>query len=123
MGTVGVVGIHHVSLNIADTERSLKFYESLLGLNVLPRPDFGFGGAWLDAGGGRQIHLIEAAAPPDLGQHVALEVADIDSAVAVLRAAGVETPDPAQIGETAGRQTFVNDPDGNRVELTQPALA
>ena len=55
-----VADIHHVSLNVADTERSLDFYCGVLGMAKLPRPDFSFGGAWLDAGNGHQIHLIEA---------------------------------------------------------------
>jgi hypothetical protein len=38
-GTVADVitaGIHHVSLNIADTDRSLAFYRDTLGLASLP---------------------------------------------------------------------------------------
>lgn len=113
--------IHHVSLNVSDTERSLGFYRDVLGLIELPRPDFGFGGAWLDAGHGRQIHLIEADVPADLGQHMAFQVADIDAAVTILRARGVEVADPRPVGDTPILQTFVSDPDGNRIEFTQPA--
>ena len=58
-----VADIHHVSLNVSDTERSLAFYRDVLGMAELPRPDFSFGGAWLDAGNGRQVHLIEAEVP------------------------------------------------------------
>lgn len=113
--------IHHVSLNVADADRSLAFYRDRLGMVELPRPAFSFGGAWLDAGAGRQVHLIETAnVPPDLGQHVAFRVDDLDGAVAELRAAGVEVPDPTFVGDTAIRQTFVLDPDGNRLEFTQP---
>lgn len=113
--------IHHVSLNVTDTERSLEFYRDVLGLVALPRPDFGFGGAWLDAGNGRQIHLIEADVPDDLGQHMAFQVADIDAAVEALRDHGIDVPDPRPVGETSIMQTFVSDPDGNRIEFTQPS--
>jgi glyoxylase I family protein len=116
-----VVDIHHVSLNVSDTERSLTFYRDVLGLPVLPRPNFPFGGAWLDAGNGRQVHLIEANVPTDLGQHIAFQVGDIDSVIEQLRQAGVETPDATPVGATGIRQTFVLDPDGNRLEFTQPA--
>lgn len=116
-----VSDIHHVSLNITDTERALAFYRDVLGMNVLPRPDFPFGGAWLDAGNGRQIHLIEASVPGDLGQHVAFRVDDLDATIVELRAAGVDVPDARQVGDTTIRQTFLVDPDGNRLELTQPA--
>ncbi len=116
-----VADIHHVSLNVTDTGRSLTLYRDLLGMSVLPRPNFPFGGAWLDAGGGRQVHLIEAAVPADLGQHMAFRVVDIDVVIERLRSAGVEVPDATPVGATGIRQTFVLDPDGNRLEFTQPA--
>ena len=116
-----IADIHHVSLNVTDTELALTFYRDVLGMVSLPRPDFPFAGAWLDAGNGRQVHLIEAKVPTDLGQHMAFQVADIEAAIERLRAAGVETPDATPVGSTGIRQTFVLDPDGNRIEFTQPA--
>jgi catechol 2,3-dioxygenase-like lactoylglutathione lyase family enzyme len=99
-GSVLVADIHHVSINVSDTRRALAFYEGILGMAVLPRPDFSFGGAWLDAGNGRQIHLIEGDVPPSLGQHVAFRV---------------------DVGDTAIRQAFAHDPDGNLLEFSQPS--
>lgn len=116
-----VADIHHVSLNVSDTDRALGFYRGVLGMALLPRPDFSFAGAWLDAGNGRQIHLIEADVPHDRGQHVAFRVDDVDAVVAALRNAGVEVRDPKPVGDTAIRQTFTHDPDGNLLEFTQPA--
>lgn len=116
-----VADIHHVSLNVTDTQRALGFYRDVLGLTELQRPEFPFGGAWLDAGSGRQIHLIEAAVPADLGQHVAFRVTSIDDTIARLRELGVEVGDARPVGETGLRQAFASDPDGNRVEFTQPA--
>lgn len=111
--------IHHVSLNVTDTERALGFYRDVLGMSLLPRPDFGFGGAWLDAGGGRQVHLIEADVPDDRGQHVAFRVESIADTVAALRAAGHDVGDGSEVGDTGIRQTFVHDPDGNLIEFTE----
>jgi glyoxylase I family protein len=111
-------GLHHVSLNVRDVPAALDFYTRLLGLTErTDRPDFSFGGAWLDVGG-QQIHLIEADPPPALGQHFALAVPDLDAAVAELRAQGVEVTDPVAVG--TGRQAFLADPAGNRVELQEP---
>jgi glyoxylase I family protein len=120
-GSVLVADIHHVSINVSDTRRALAFYEGILGMAVLPRPDFSFGGAWLDAGNGRQIHLIEGDVPPSLGQHVAFRVDDVDATVAQLRAAGVEASDAKPVGDTAIRQAFAHDPDGNLLEFSQPS--
>lgn len=111
-------GLHHVSLNVRDVPAALDFYTRVLGLTKrCDRPDFSFGGAWLDAGA-QQIHLIEADVPPSLGQHFALAVSDLDGAVAELRAQGVVVTDPVPVG--TGRQSFLADPAGNRIELQEP---
>ena len=111
--------IHHVSLNVTDTERALGFYRDVLGMGQLARPDFAFGGAWLDAGGGRQVHLIEADVPDDRGQHVAFRVDSVDDTISALRSAGLTVGDARPVGETGIRQTFVHDPDGNLIEFTE----
>ena len=49
--------IHHVSLPVADLERSKKFYSEILGLKEIDRPPFDFPGAWYQVGD-RQLHLI-----------------------------------------------------------------
>jgi catechol 2,3-dioxygenase-like lactoylglutathione lyase family enzyme len=112
-------GIHHVSINVADVDAAIRFYTDVLGLTQRDdRPDFGFPGAWLDAGP-QQLHLIGAAVPPPLGQHLALRVDDLDAAIAELRDEGVEVSDASPVG--TGRQAFLSDPSGNQVELHQPA--
>jgi glyoxylase I family protein len=110
--------LHHLSLNVRDAPAALDSYARVLGLTErTDRPDFSFGGAWLDAGG-QQIHLIEADAPPSLGQHFALAVTDLDRAITELRGMGVAVTDPVKVG--TGRQSFLDDPAGNRVELQEP---
>ena len=44
--------LHHAALRVSDCERSKRFYESLLGLAAVERPDFGFPGAWYGLGEG-----------------------------------------------------------------------
>jgi catechol 2,3-dioxygenase-like lactoylglutathione lyase family enzyme len=110
--------VHHVSINVSDVERSVVFYVDVLGGKIRhDRPELGFDGAWLDFGD-QQVHLLEGAPPPAVGQHFALAVSDLDAAVASLRARGIEITDAVAIG--AGRQSFLSDPDGNAVELHQP---
>ena len=108
-------GVHHVSINVRDAAESIEFYTDVLGLTMRSdRPDFRFGGAWLDIGG-QQVHLIEATVPSDRGQHVAIRVDDIDAAVAELRGRGVEVSDPKAVA--SNRQCFLHDPSGNLLEL------
>jgi catechol 2,3-dioxygenase-like lactoylglutathione lyase family enzyme len=109
------LAVHHVSINVRDVEEALVFYEDVLCMSRRPdRPNFGFGGAWLDAGG-QQLHLIEAEPPPNLGQHFAVQIEDLRATVAELRSAGFVVSDPAPVGRSW--QSFISDPSGNVVEL------
>jgi glyoxylase I family protein len=115
------IAVHHVSINVRDVDEATRFYVERLGLvRRADRPDFGFGGAWLDAGS-QQVHLIEAEPPAAVGQHFALEVSDLDNAIAQLRARGVIVTDASPVG--TARQAFLSDPSGNGIELHEPARA
>jgi len=111
-------GVHHVSINVSDVDAAKDFYVDVLGLTERSdRPDFGFGGAWLDVGG-QQVHLIEGTVPEGVGQHFAIEVHDLDDVVAELRGRGIKVSDPRAVATS--RQSFLKDPCGNLVELQQP---
>jgi catechol 2,3-dioxygenase-like lactoylglutathione lyase family enzyme len=113
-------GVHHVSLNVADVDEAGRFYEHVLGLTRIERPDFGFPGAWFDTGQG-QIHLLEVDGhtAPD-GQHFAFQVDDIEAVVAELAAKGIDIRPPSAGIPGAGLQAFLKDPSGNLIELNQP---
>lgn len=112
-------GVHHVSINVHDTDETAKFYIENLGLEEIPRPDFGFPGHWLRCGA-QELHLIQVEnheAPE--GQHFALRVQNIEEAREELLGKGVKV---SRINEIrgVGRQCFLRDPAGNMVELNQP---
>ena len=113
-------GVHHVSINVHDAAEVGRFYIDVMGLEKLPRPDFGIPGMWLQADG-QQIHLIQVEgheAPK--GPHFAFRVDDIEQAISDLRDQGVEVSNAMQIPDV-GRQCFLHDPAGNLIELNQPA--
>jgi len=118
VSTGGVTGVHHVSIGVLDVDASVEFF-GWLGLTQLPRPDFGFPGAWLQAGG-QQVHLIGTnVVPPGIENHFAFLVGDLDVVLETLRANGVKANrSPRTMG--AGQQAFVKDPSGNIIELNQP---
>jgi glyoxylase I family protein len=112
---VKLTGIHHVSINVTDLDRSVVFYTEMLGLEVDPtRPDLAVEGVWLNLPAG-QLHLIVGDVPTANGQHFAIGVTDLDDAIAELRGSGIDVRGPFPVG--AARQAFLSDPDGNAIEL------
>jgi catechol 2,3-dioxygenase-like lactoylglutathione lyase family enzyme len=120
-----VTRAHHVSLCVTDIGGAREFYGGLLGLPEIARPDFGFPGAWYQAGE-IQLHLIVAPPGVDVGArparispvagHLAFEIADYEEVRESLSPRGVET---IGLGAEVG-QRFVRDPDGNVIELIRP---
>lgn len=119
-----IYGIHHCSVLVADTDRSLRFYCNVLGMAVDPeRPDLGYPGAWLRAGG-EQIHLLELPSPDPIDdrpahggrdRHVALNVKDLQSLAHALEKAGVA----CSFSKSGRRALFCRDPDGNALEFIE----
>jgi len=115
---------HHVSFAVEDLERSKRFYEDVLGLEPLPRPDFGIAGAWYRAGN-VQLHLIArpdgggsqpaATAFSPIANHTAFGIDDYPETLSLLRKCGVEV---LETRPGVGPQMFIRDPDGNMIELT-----
>ena len=111
------LAIHHVSVNVSDVDAALAFYIDVLGGTPrADRPDFGFGGAWIDLGG-QQVHLIEAPVPANVGQHFAIQVADIHATIGELRGRGLTVSDATPVATNL--QAFLNDPSGNAIEIHQ----
>jgi len=52
-----ITELNHYLIVAKNLEKTKKFYENVLGLKLAPRPDFGFPGYWLKAGGGICVHL------------------------------------------------------------------
>jgi catechol 2,3-dioxygenase-like lactoylglutathione lyase family enzyme len=129
---MGVVGLDHVAITVADVEATLDWYERVLGAERLHHDLFVSGAipiALLQVGGSRvSVHPASAPAAP----HALAPTpgsADlcfrwsgpIDDALAALAAAGVEVvegpvPRPASNGEM-GQSVYCRDPDDNLVEL------
>lgn len=119
-----VLGLDHVSIIVKDAEASLRFYQGLLGLQVLPRPDLGFPGYWLDLSAGQTLHVMELPNPnekttrPGHGGrdfHFALRVDSIDECEAYLQEIGISF-NRSQSGRKA---LFVKDLDNNAFELVE----
>lgn len=118
--------VHHVSFAIRDLERSRGFYEGVLGLEPIPRPELGVAGIWYGLGA-CEVHLIVTPPGAEVGSvpgritpianHSAFAIADYAATLAHLKARGVEVLETS----TERGQMWVRDPDGNVLELIVPA--
>src|SRR5690349_2436611 len=52
-----ITAINHYLVVSKNLERSKKFYQDVLGLDLADRPDFGFPGYWLKTGDNICVHL------------------------------------------------------------------
>ena len=111
----------HASFLVEDTERALRFYQGVLGLELdSSRPDLGFPGAWLSIGE-QQIHLIQLPNPdskerPAHGghdRHIAMQVEAIDVIKGRLEEASINFT----VSKSRLDVIFIRDPDGNTLEL------
>ena len=137
MAAVEVLGIDHVVLRVADLDRALRFYCDVLNCREERRLT-PLGLVQLRAGTGL-IDLVDATgplgklgggAPGKTGRnvdHVALRIANFDEGRlrAHLEAHGVA---PGEVGirygaEGNGPSMYIQDPDGNTLELKGPATA
>ncbi len=122
----------HITLVVKNLEASRKFYGDILGLRMVPRPNFSFEGLWFQIGK-IQIHLIleyEGSAPAGnllslekrmtRGPHFAFEVEDTAATLEVLKKLEVVIISGPKIRPDGYLQLFIADPDGHLVELCSP---
>ncbi len=131
---IRIKAIDHVVLRVRDLERAIAFYTEIIGCTVERRRD-DLGLVHLRAGAS-QIDLVdldgELGRPGGAGagrkrrnmDHFAIAIEDFDEAVlaAHLKAHGI---DPGEVKSRfgaggTGKSMYLQDPDGNTVELKGP---
>jgi catechol 2,3-dioxygenase len=125
---INVTNVGHVVLKVRDLERSVRFYRDVLGLKEVARATFGRPMAFFSATGENHhdIGLFEVGpdgAPPEKNHvglyHVALRIGhsleELRAAKAHLEANGVQ--ELRLRDHTVSQSVYLNDPDGNGLEL------
>jgi glyoxylase I family protein len=140
-----IKGFHHAALSTPDLDRCLAFYRDQLGCQVawtfgwpagtpaadaiVDLPDSAARAAMLKLGDSF-LEVFEFTSPPPPAPtgrrpvhqhgitHVAIEVRDLHSEYARLKAAGMEFHSPPQAQES-GFVVYGRDPDGNVLELIE----
>jgi|SRR5688500_8656814 len=116
---MGIQGMNHFNVLTDDVEKTRRFYVDIVGLEEGDRPDLGFDGAWLYAGGRPILHVSKAKLPQPRGgviDHMAFSATDLKGAVARLKEHKVEYVLRQQAGSRIW-QIFCHDPMGAKVEL------
>jgi lactoylglutathione lyase len=125
-----VSSITHVAIRVKDIERSLSFYVGKLGFTEMLRLTRD-GRLWLiylritddqyleifPDGEGERAAEREAVGY----NHMCLAVPDIEKTVRELEALGIEMIRPKIKGADGNWQTWIEDPDGHRIELMEMA--
>jgi glyoxylase I family protein len=127
--TVVVDGFWGVRYQVTDVQRAIAFYTKTLGFNLDMQnlPAFGqvsIGGLKLilsgpGASGSRPMPDGRPQAPGGWNR-VLLQVKDLGAQIAHLKEAGVCLRNEMEVGP-GGKQIQIEDPDGNPIELFEPA--
>ena len=124
-----VKSVHGTRYQVKDVARSVSFYTQHLGFTLVHQQLPAFASVAL---GGAQILLSGPGAsgsrPLPSGQiqepggwnRVVLKVSDLQGCIAALESAGVRFRNKMETGP-GGRQVQIEDPDGNPIELFEPA--
>ena len=124
-----IKSVHGVRYHVKDVARSVTFYTQHLGFKVEHQQLPAFASVSL---GGSQILLSGPGAsgsrPMPDGQRqepggwnrIVLRVSDLPGCIAALESAGLHFRNGMEVGP-GGRQIQIEDPDGNPIELFEPA--
>jgi glyoxylase I family protein len=119
---IEIVGCLHAAVLVSNLEKSIEFYEGILGLSPIDR-SLNYPGAWYQLGD-LQIHLIEDIhyQSPNINltkstrnPHIALGVRDLTAAKQQLLAANCIV----KMSNSGRAALFTQDPDGNAIELIE----
>ena len=144
-----IIAADHTGITVSNLERSLEFWQNVLGFEFSHRAHqtsemaseiTGVAGAEIrlavvKAPGGHKIELLEYLAPPDRKRHVdlrpcdvgsvhiAFTVDDLDAILQKIAASGWKAagkPQTLQSGPNAGKRViYVRDPDGTTIEFME----
>jgi glyoxylase I family protein len=147
MAPFRIIAADHTGITVSNLERSLAFWQDVLGFEFshrahqtgdLAREITGVAGAEISIAvlkaPGHKIELLEYHAPPDRKRadlkpcdvgsvHIALTVDNLDAVLTAIAASGWKAagkPQTLQSGPNAGRRVvYVRDPDGTTIEFMQ----
>ena len=141
-----IIGMHHSGVVVRDMEKALAFYTEVLGLKSLGTAErrgapisqvVGYENAHLTrtmlaTPSGTNVELLQYHSPPPADRptqersvlgasHIAFTVDDIEATFQELISRGARKLNPPVEVEPGRKVTYLQDPDGNWIELLQIA--
>ena len=118
-----VRGFNHLSIGSKNLEESVRFYETMLGMERIPTYNFGFKTQYLRCGD-LQLHVFELEDHVPYYQHFAVDVDDFHAVYDAAKKAGAldETAFRNAVNELPDGcvQMYLRDPGGNLIEVDWP---
>ena len=125
----GITSLGHAAIKVKDLDASLHYYKDLLEFPEMLRLHHPDGKVWLVYLRITDTQFLEVFPGADGDRapgwdangvnHLCLTVEKIDELVARMQAKGIKMLMPAKDGADGNRQAWIEDPDGNRIELMQ----
>src|SRR5262245_35896290 len=124
-----IKGVHGIRYQVSDVARSVAFYTEHLGFTLEHQqlPAFasvalGDSQILLSGPGASGSRLMPSGQRQEPGgwNRIVLRVSNLSSCIDALEGAGVRLRNQMEIGP-GGRQVQIEDPDGNPIELFEPA--
>ena len=97
-----VTGFNHLSIGTRNLAETVKFYQTVLGMETIPSYNFGFKTKYLRCGD-LQLHIFELEDQVPLYQHFAVDVDDFHAAYDAAKALARWTPRRSAIRSTSFR--------------------
>jgi glyoxylase I family protein len=128
-GRQGIISVHGVRYQVKDVARAVAFYTEHLGFKLerqqLPAfASVSLGGftLLLSGPGASGSRPMPGGRPQEPGgwNRMVLRVTDLPAQIEALKEAGVKLRNQMEVGP-GGRQVQVEDPEGNPIELFEPA--
>jgi catechol 2,3-dioxygenase-like lactoylglutathione lyase family enzyme len=118
-----VTGFNHLSIGTRNLAETVKFYETVLGMQTIPSYNFGFKTKYLRCGD-LQLHIFELEDHVPFYQHFAVDVDDFHAAYDAAKAMGAldSTAFRNSVNELPDGcvQMYLRDPAGNLIEIDWP---
>lgn len=124
-----ITGLGHLAIKVKNLDASLDFYRDRLGLKEMHRLLREDGTPWLVYLRITDVQFLELfpgaetdrapGAEANGVNHLCLTIDNLDTAAATMAAAGIKLTSAIKSGLDGNRGAWIEDPDGNRIELME----